>query len=493
MTSVERLWEEARRHETAGRREKAVECYEQIVEQRRAAGEEDEVDPSIHLSLGDLHYRLGRGERAFRSYQRAASRYVELGSARNAESLQRLCLRLFPGNPEPHLRLAELYFRTGDPERARQEIYQVAKEARDVVPSSGPFVDALRRYVTGEDRDLFAGRVVALLRSQESLRDLFSWDEMDRLSSGEAILREPPSAGVEERGAGADPDAPSASGPASAGRPRSASDEARAGSPGDGSRSRRPSWLSDEALGVEEGEAARELGHGLEVVEEMLQVHPHRVDLLQRRAIYARKLGDRELLIDAWLDLADALRGERGSRGARLLYHRVLEVDPENERALRALRPVDRAAVRAAAEGNGAAAVAVAVEEGMSRPDFERQILQEFSQESDPLRWLEAAAESALTAGSEAKERPLEFYEFFGRYLMARGRWDAAASVLEKGLSLHEHSTEESDRAEARFALGLALRQGGRHGRARSQFEKLAELEPGFRMAWEAVPDPKVA
>ena len=490
MTSVERLWEEARRHETSGRREKAVVCYEQILERRRAAGEEDEVDPSVHLSLGDLHYRLGREERAFRSYQRAAARYVELGSPRNAESLQKLCLRLFPDNPEPRLRLAELYFRMSDPEGARQEIYEVAKEAREV-PTIGPWVDSLRRYITAEDRDLFAGRVVALLRSQESLRDLFSWDELDRLSSGEAILSEPPLAAADDAGTGAATDAQDGGETRSADRTSTAAEEAGRGTRGE-SRRRLPSWLSDEALGVEHGEAARELEHGLEVVEEMLQVYPDRVDLLQRRAIYARKLGDRELMIEAWLDLADALRGERGSRGARLLYHRVLEVDPENERALRALRPVDRAAVRAAAEG-GSAEAADVVEEEMSRTDFERQILQEFSQESDPLRWLEAAAESALTAGSEAKERPLEFYEFFGRYLMARGRWDAAASVLEKGLSLHEHSTEERERAEARFALGLALRQGGRLGQARKQFEKLADLEPGFRVAWGAVPDPVAA
>lgn len=490
MTSVERLWEEARRHETSGRREKAVGCYEQILERRRAAGEEDEVDPSVHLSLGDLHYRLGRGERAFRSYQRAAARYVELGSPGNAESLQKLCLRLFPDNPEPRLRLAELYFRMGDPEGARQEIYEVAKEAREV-PTSGPFVDSLRRYVTGEDRDLFAGRVVALLRSQESLRDLFSWDELDRVSSGEAILSEPPAAAADESGLRAGSDEQNGSEPGSARRTSAAGEAGR--HTGEGSRRRLPSWLSDDALGVEQGEAAQELGHGLEVVEEMLQVYPDRVDLLQRRAIYARKLGERELLVEAWLDLADALRGEPGSRGARLLYHRVLEVDPENERALRALRPVDRAAVRAATERGSAQAAADAVEERMNRIDFERQILQEFSQESDPLRWLEAAAESAITAGSEAKERPLEFYEFFGRYLMARGRWDAAASVLEKGLSLHEHSTEESERSEARFALGLALRHGGRHGQARRQFEKLAELEPGFRVAWEAVPDPVAA
>lgn len=441
MTSIDRLWKEARRHEASGRREQAIECYEHIRELHREADGEHEVDPSLYLSLGDLYYRVGSEEKALRDYQRAAARYVALGNPRNAESLQNLCLRLFPHRSEPHLKLAELYFRLGQDERAHEHVSKVAEAARNASDDE-ELAREIRRYVTSEARDLFTGRVIGLLRDQPSLRPLIP-DGAETVPTG-----------------------------------ASSTDEM-------------PPWLSDDAPGVEgiPGEDPRELEHGLEVVEEMLEVDPDRVDLLQRRAIYARKLGDRDRLIEAWLDLADGIRAERGSRGARLLYHRVLEFDSENERALTALRPVDRAAVRAAAEGGSPQAAADAFEANVARGDFEERILREFSDEADPLRWLEAAAESALSAGTETKDRSLEFYEFFGRYLMARGRWSAAASVLEKGLSLHHPATEE-EQAECRFALGLALRQMGRDGEAREQFERLAELEPGFRRAWESVTDP---
>src|SRR5213592_273486 len=107
-----------------------------------------------------------------------------------------------------------------------------------------------------------------------------------------------------------------------------------------------------EAL-IEEGERERgieELDHasaGYEnrgnleqaqgLVDEVLRLDPNSVRHRQKLVEYAFKTGDKEKLIDAYLELADTLLRQDLPDKARAVYQRVAEHDPTNERAKAAL------------------------------------------------------------------------------------------------------------------------------------------------------------
>jgi tetratricopeptide (TPR) repeat protein len=231
---------------------------------------------------------------------------------------------------------------------------------------------------------------------------------------------------------------------------------------------------------------AAELRSGLEVLQEMLELQPGSMDLLRRKAAYARRLGEEGLLVESWLDLARTLRGRDGSRGARLLALRVLEMDPDNADARTMLRPVDRAATGA---GDVAGeSLAGALESG---PDPEaagslrRRVAREFADEVGALRWLEAATEVSMATDGELPE---DFFHYFGRYLMAHGRWEDAAGMLER-VAGRGDALDAGEHPELVFSLALIYRRTGRHDRAVECFRRLAASEESFAIAWRSLPE----
>jgi tetratricopeptide (TPR) repeat protein len=73
------------------------------------------------------------------------------------------------------------------------------------------------------------------------------------------------------------------------------------------------------------------------LVEEVLRLDPNSVRHRQKAVEYAFKAGDKPKLIDAYLELADALLRSDLPEKARAVYARVAEHDPRNERAKSAL------------------------------------------------------------------------------------------------------------------------------------------------------------
>jgi len=95
----------------------------------------------------------------------------------------------------------------------------------------------------------------------------------------------------------------------------------------------------DIALKIEE--QAQEWDQADRVVGEILRVDPNSVRHHQKRVELAFQQGSKRALADAYLGLADALlRGDEPAR-ARAVYHRVLEHDQTNERALLALSSLE--------------------------------------------------------------------------------------------------------------------------------------------------------
>jgi tetratricopeptide (TPR) repeat protein len=69
------------------------------------------------------------------------------------------------------------------------------------------------------------------------------------------------------------------------------------------------------------------------VVEEILRLEPNSVRHQQKRVELSYRQGDRQRLVDAYLELADALLRSNEAEKSIAVYRRVLEHDPDNVRA----------------------------------------------------------------------------------------------------------------------------------------------------------------
>ncbi|PYO72438.1 MAG: hypothetical protein DMD64_11140 [Gemmatimonadetes bacterium] len=100
----------------------------------------------------------------------------------------------------------------------------------------------------------------------------------------------------------------------------------------------------DRERGIEELELATagyenagNLSHARDLVDEVLRLDPNSVRHRQKAVEFAFKAGDKAKLIDAYLELADALLRSDLPDKARAVYARVAEHDSRNERAKAAL------------------------------------------------------------------------------------------------------------------------------------------------------------
>jgi tetratricopeptide (TPR) repeat protein len=84
-------------------------------------------------------------------------------------------------------------------------------------------------------------------------------------------------------------------------------------------------------------ENAGNLPHAQGLVDEILRLDPNSVRHRQKQVEFAYKTGDKAMLIEAYLELADTLLRTDLADKARAVYERVVEHDPKNERARAAL------------------------------------------------------------------------------------------------------------------------------------------------------------
>jgi len=90
--------------------------------------------------------------------------------------------------------------------------------------------------------------------------------------------------------------------------------------------------------------------HARDVLDEILRVDPDSIDHHQKRVEFAIDDGDESVLAAAYLELADALLRSEELDRARYVYERVLETDPNNERAQIALETLVPESVEAEPE-----------------------------------------------------------------------------------------------------------------------------------------------
>ena len=74
-----------------------------------------------------------------------------------------------------------------------------------------------------------------------------------------------------------------------------------------------------------------------DVAEEIIRLRPGSVRHHQKRVEYAFRSSDKARLSEAYVELADALFRDGQTAKARIVYQRVLEIVPDDPRALAAL------------------------------------------------------------------------------------------------------------------------------------------------------------
>lgn len=137
MLSADELREQARRHELAGRFDRALQCYRSALARERETAHPG-PDPALFLSMADLHYRTGDAGSSLENYRLAAARYLEMGLTENAESVHLLSSRLLPDRVEPYLARAALLIGDGREEAAAGVLDgladRLADDGMDVAP-----------------------------------------------------------------------------------------------------------------------------------------------------------------------------------------------------------------------------------------------------------------------------------------------------------------------------------------------------------------------
>lgn len=227
---------------------------------------------------------------------------------------------------------------------------------------------------------------------------------------------------------------------------------------------------------------AEELARGLEVLEELIELAPSDLGLRRRKAAYARRMGDPELLGDALLGLADALAEAGHRRGAWLVYEGVLErLRPGSGRAgsgLEALRAEDPACEPSPP---GALPADEARPAGRRDPDadFRRRLTAALRDVPRALTHLHAAAEAVAALGAD-ETVPAVAHLRLARHLLLRDRPAEAVQHLETAL---DRGARGEEAADALFHLGRALSRSGDREAASARFRELAEIDRGVAVA----------
>jgi tetratricopeptide (TPR) repeat protein len=247
------------------------------------------------------------------------------------------------------------------------------------------------------------------------------------------------------------------------------------------------------------------LREALTVTNELVRRNPNDLAVLQRRVEFASRIGDRLLLVDTYLDLADALARSGSETKAQVMYQRVLGLDPENSAAREALgdaavaeaAPVDLEAIlREMGGGTAPPRQAVKAEEGDERDDGFAAMLSQFKARPDDAAAAEDSGahydlglafkemglideaigefQTALRAGEER----LKVYEELGQCFMLNGQYTVAVKILRRALQAPRQS--DTDLLGVFYQLGQCHEELGQRNEAREAYEKVLAIDPEF-------------
>lgn len=247
----------------------------------------------------------------------------------------------------------------------------------------------------------------------------------------------------------------------------------------------------------------------LDIVTEIIRRDSNNLPALQRKVEYAEDLSDRKLLIEAYIDLADAMARLGGETKAQAIYERVLDLDPMNAAATEALggevvddEPVDLGAVLQDHDAERASGSADQESDEASDPGFAAMLSQFKAKVTDQgevddagdhydlgLAFKEmglideaiAEFQTALMGGTER----LKVYEELGQCFIRKGQYNVALKVLQRALKAP--ASDEEEMIGVYYHMGQCYEQLGQRAQARDAYEKVLALDPSFQDVPERV------
>ncbi len=246
----------------------------------------------------------------------------------------------------------------------------------------------------------------------------------------------------------------------------------------------REKGLAELDAALEGFDAAENFGEAMAVVEEMLRLDSNSIRHQQKRVELAYRQGDRDKLVDAYLELADAMLRSDAPDKAIAVYQRVLEHDPGNSRAKSALDtlapPAAPKAPEAAKKGKAAPPVAAGdyVDLGSFLLDDEkpgmdtRMRIQDEEPTGDEQKDFQQML-AAFKKGIDANVAEEDFQSHYdlGVAFKEMGLLDEAIGEFQKALRSSEGRLMSSE------ALGLCFFEKGQFAVAETILRRGIELE----------------
>jgi tetratricopeptide (TPR) repeat protein len=264
---------------------------------------------------------------------------------------------------------------------------------------------------------------------------------------------------------------------------------------------------AEEALeGAHRGLAARGMSHeAIRVLRSLLERRPGDTTLYQKQVEYAFRAGDVAPLVRAYLDLGRHLGYPSRNPKARAVYQRVLELDPANEEARRAVAApaddyVDLGALILEDEEEATTRFVVPEEEPTGDEDrdfadmlavFRQKVSENIGTEDSSshydlgLAFMEMGlideAISEFQVALRGGANPLATLEVLGHCFMEKGQYAVASRVLERAVRIP--GTSDAELIGVVYQLGRCEQAMGNAEAAREHYERVVALDIRFRDA----------
>ncbi len=193
------------------------------------------------------------------------------------------------------------------------------------------------------------------------------------------------------------------------------------------------------------------ISDAIAIVEEILRLEPDSIRHHQKRVEYSFRNSDQSLLIDSYLELADALFRTSQLAKASVVYERVLELAPENTRASYALKAL------VASDSEDAAASDESVATGSSvAATATAEVAEDFVNLGDLLREDDEPRSTRMVVEDEepSGDEDADFAEMLEKF--------------KRGLA---ENVDEED-YESHYDLGVAFREMGLLDESIAQFQR---------------------
>ena len=475
----------------------------------RRASEAGETDHAAHLELGRTYEHMGLLAEAVGDLVTAAGgpravadpaldgleRVIRHDSVDAASVRDALLCLLEHGREEAAEKAGRAYAsRPGIPEIDRQTALGVLPGSEDVARSGAPDGAAAADSGTRAGRESVEydpGDLDGIASPLEAVEgDLPQQAGPHTEPAEHAVIS------AESAGAGPDAAAPPPTGGALASSPASLFGEAEG---------LREAGRMDEAAShyyraLEMYEKERDALSALRVVDRLLGLRPDDVVLHHQRTEFAIMTNDSELLISAYLDLAGCLRRQNGSRSARTVYGRILDLDPRNAEARAGIAALDAdelARERQSFERRRPTGAGPREPRSTTTPptEFDEMFAdlradRDLAEDEDGVpdyeshhelgvafgqmrMWEEAARE--FKQAVQGIEDPLPSYELLGEALVQLRRYEEARRTLSTAAS---QPGPEAARIGIFYQLGVAHLRAGDRDEARRCLERVVRIDP---------------